>query len=92
MIRLTVILTALMTLTACLPMGPARPGQQPNSIQRATVLSANDKSITIEHSDWGKPIAFEKADAHCSGLGLDAVYQGASQQFGADVISSWKCE
>ena len=80
------------SLSGCLAFGPARPGQAPNAIQRSTVLSANDKSITIEHSKWGKPIAFDTAEKHCASKGLLAVYGGASKQFGPDVISTWTCE
>jgi len=55
-------------------------------------LSAGKKSITIEHSQWGKPIAFGMAEKHCDNSGKEAVYQGASQQYGPDAISSWICE
>jgi hypothetical protein len=76
--------------TGCI--GPDSYIDQPNAIQRAEVLSKNDKSITIEHSTWGKKIAFRLADEHCRSLGKTAVYQGSSQQYGPDVISTWKCE
>jgi len=87
----TIVFTIVL-LSGCLPLGPAKPGQAPNSIQRSTILSANDRGITIEHSTWGKPIAFETADKHCASKGLQAVYQGASQQYSPDVISTWVCE
>ena len=84
------ILTILSTLSAC--VGPAGKNDQPNGIQRASLLSAGKKSITIEHSQWGKPIAFGMAEKHCGKFGKEAIYQGASQQHGPDVISSWRCE
>lgn len=65
---------------------------KPNAIQRADIISKNVKSITIEHSSWGKKIAFRLADEHCTELDKIAIYQGAPSQFGADVISTWVCE
>jgi hypothetical protein len=65
---------------------------QPNAIQRAEIIAKNVKGITIEHSDWGKKIAFRLADEHCQNLGKVATYQGSSQQFGPDVISTWVCQ
>jgi len=73
-------------------LGPASYDSSPNAIQRAEVLSKNEYSITIEHSTWGKKIAFRLADEHCKSLGKIAVYKGSSQQFGPDVISTWSCE
>ena len=77
-------------LSGCL--GPAGYYDSPNAIQRAEVLSKNEYSITIEHSTWGKKIAFRLADEHCKSVGKIAVYKGSSQQFGPDVISTWSCE
>ncbi len=78
------------SLTAC--VGAASYNDKPNSIQRADIISKNKLGITIEHSTWGKKIAFRFADEHCASLGKVAVYKGASKQFGPDVISTWKCE
>ena len=86
------MVAAVLSLASCFAMGPAQPGQAPNAIQRSSVLSANEKSITIEHSSWGKPIAFETAAKHCALYNLVSVYKGASQQYGPDVISTWTCE
>lgn len=72
--------------------GPAGYNDEPNSIQRAEILSKNEHSITVEHSTWGKKIAFRYADQHCNSLGKTAVYMNSSQQYGPDVISTWRCE
>jgi len=77
-------------LTSC-AFGPANYKDNPNAIQRAEILSKNDYGITIEHSTWGKKIAFRFADEHCNSIGKTAVYQSTSQQYGPDVISTWKC-
>ena len=88
--RFLIVLGLVLTLPAC--VGPANKNDKPNGIQRASILSAGKKSITIEHSQWGKPIAFGMAEKHCDNSGKEAVYQGASQQYGPDAISSWICE
>lgn len=77
-------------LSGCL--GPAGKNSSPNMIQRSAVLSSNPKSITIEHSKWGKPIAFGTAEKHCAKYDKFAVYQSGSQQYGPDLISTWACE
>lgn len=84
---------SILTLTlvsGCL--GPAGKNSSPNMIQRANILSSGSKSITIEHSQWGKPIAFGIAEKHCGKMGKEAVYGGGSQQYGPDLISTWSCE
>jgi len=81
-------LGAALALAGCASDGSG----SPNLIQRADVLSKNPNSITIEHSDWGKKIAFRLADEHCALTGKVATYQGASKQYGPDVISTWRCE
>jgi hypothetical protein len=78
------------TLSGC--VGPAARDAAPNPIQRAKVLSKNDLGITIEHSEWGKPIAFRLADDHCTSLKKAAVYRGGVMQLGPDISSSWRCE
>ena len=77
-------------LMGCL--GPANRDSSPNFLQRAEVLDRNSKSITIEHSSWGKKIAFRMAQEHADSLGKVAVYKGSSQQYGPDVISTWVLE
>ena len=84
------ILSLILTLPGCL--GTASKNDKPNFLQRASLLSAGKKSITIEHSQKGKPIAFGMAEKHCDKFGKEAIYQGASQQHGPDIISSWRCE
>lgn len=86
------ILTALagVVLSGCL--GPASRDAEPNAIQRAKVLSKNEFGITIEHSEWGKPIAFRLADEHCASFKRAAIYRGGVMQIGPDMTSSWRCE
>lgn len=62
-----------------------------NMFARAKVLSSNEISITISHSDWGKKAAFEFAAKHCAKFNRLAVYQGGSAQFGPDTTSTWAC-
>lgn len=83
-------LVPMLGLQAC--AGPADPNAQPNFIQRAKVLSKNQVGITIEHSEWGKPIAFRMADEHCASLGKGATYRGGVMQIGPDMTSTWRCE
>ena len=63
-----------------------------NSEKSASSASLNEFSISIEHSTWGKTIAFETAAKHCEDYGKVAIYQGASQQYSPDVISTWICK
>lgn len=88
--RILVPISAFIFVAGC--MGPANKNSTPNMIQRSSVLSANTKSITIEHSTWGKPIAFGTAEQHCAKYKKDAVYSGSSTQSGPDVISTWSCQ
>lgn len=81
---------AAVLLAGC--AGPADRNAQPNSIQRSKVLSQNEFGITIEHSEWGKPIAFRQADEHCATMKKAAVYRGGTMQIGPDMTSAWRCE
>jgi hypothetical protein len=78
-------------VTGC-AIGPADRNAEPNSIQRAKIISKNQYSIVVEHSEWGKPIAFRFAEEHCGSLGKVAVYQGGTMQIGPDITSAWKCQ
>lgn len=78
-------------LTGC-AAGQADRNAQPNSIQRSKILSQNEYGITIEHSEWGKPIAFRQADEHCASLKKAAIYRGGTMQIGPDMTSTWRCE
>ena len=86
------IMVVLIAFMASGCAGPARYNDEPNGIQRAEIISKNQKGITIEHSTWGKKIAFRFADEHCASVGKVATYFGASTQYGPDVISTWRCE
>lgn len=86
-----VVVVSAAVLTGCVA-GPADRNAQPNGIQRAKVLSQNSAGITIEHSEWGKPIAFRLADEHCAGLKKVATYRGGTMQIGPDMSSTWRCE
>lgn len=77
-------------LSGC--VGMAARNSEPNMIQRASVLSANELGVTIEHSEWGKKIAFRLADEHCANYKKAAVYRGGVMQIGPDITSSWRCE
>ncbi len=84
------ILSVATLMVGC--AGPADYKGQPNALQRADIVSKNPKGITVEHSTWGKKIAFRFADEHCASVGKVATYLGASTQYGPDVISTWRCE
>lgn len=86
--KLGLLLIIGMALVGC----AADRGSQPNFIQRAKVLSQNEFGITIEHSEWGKPIAFRMADEHCAKVKRAAVYRGGVMQIGPDMTSVWRCE
>lgn len=83
-------IVAACLLTGC--AGPADRNGQPNKLQRAKVLSQNSAGIVIEHSEWGKPIAFRLADEHCAALSKVAIYRGGTMQIGPDMMSTWRCE
>lgn len=83
---------AVIALAAALTGCAASRDTQPNMIQRAKILSQNNSGITVEHSEWGKPIAFRMADEHCGKLKKEAVYRGGTMQIGPDMTSSWRCE
>ena len=89
MLKISTIVLATTLLFGC-AAGPA--DYDPNWIQRADIVAKNKLSITIEHSNFGKKIAFRLADEHCASIGKLAVYKGASTQAGADVISTWACQ
>jgi hypothetical protein len=90
MVKYFILFSIIMLFSAC--VGPASHNDSPNFLQRAEILSKNNKSITIEHSSWGKKIAFRIAQEHAESLGMTAVYKGSSQQYGPDVISTWSLE
>ena len=87
--RTAMIMLAVNISAGC---GSASYNDNPNFIQRADIISKNANGITVEHSTWGKKIAFRYADEHCGSMGKVATYLGASQQYGPDVISTWRCE
>ncbi|WP_424193211.1 hypothetical protein ACMYR3_16475 [Ampullimonas aquatilis] len=87
-----IIFLALSSLLLNGCVGPASRDAEPNGIQRAKILSKNEFSITIEHSEWGKPIAFRLADEHCAVFKRAAIYRGGVMQTGTDMTSSWRCE
>ena len=75
-IKSALLLMFAMALTGC--YGPASYNDSPNGVQRAELVNKNALGITVEHSTWGKKIAFRFADEHCASLGKLVVYQGAS--------------
>ena len=88
--RAVLVLIAVFVLAGC--AGPAERTAQPNMLQRAKVLSQNSFGIVVEHSEWGKPIAFRLADQHCASLSKVASYRGGVMQIGPDMTSTWRCE
>lgn len=84
------ILAAALALSAC-ASGPTPDGPKANPLARAKILSANEKSIAIEHSNWGKSIAFRWAADHCAKFGKAAVPIGATQEL-VNTVSTWRCE
>ena len=89
MFKLFIGVLLFLLLQGC--VGPAGYNDDPNFVRRADILSKNKYGITIEHSTWGKKIAFRYADEHCAQQGKVATYLGASGQHGPDVISTWQC-
>jgi hypothetical protein len=87
---ITFLTLSTLLLSGC--VGPASRNAEPNGIQRANILSKNEFGITIEHSEWGKPIAFRLADEHCAVFKKAATYRGGVMQIGPDMTSSWRCE
>lgn len=85
-----IALQSMLIVSGC--VGTADYNDEPNGVQRADIVSKNSKGITVEHSKWGKKIAFRFADEHCESLNKVATYMGASTQYGPDVISTWRCE
>lgn len=86
---LSLILTSILFI-GC--VGSANYNDEPNGLRRAKVLSKNSKSITVEHSTWGKAIAFRFADEHCASLNKVAVLVSSQKQYGPDVFTTWRCE
>jgi hypothetical protein len=72
--------------------GPASSDSMPNMYQRAKVLSKDDAAIRIEHSESGKAIAAQMAQAHCASVKKSAVYGGGVVKLEPDITSTWRCE
>jgi hypothetical protein len=87
-VRLAALVCAVFA-QAC--VSPASRDSEPNALQRANVLSKNQYGITIQHSEWGRPIAFRIADEHCASLRKAAVYLGSTHGYGPDQTSTWEC-
>lgn len=86
--RIIFISILSLVITGC----AASSDDKPNMFQRADVISKNNKSVAVQHSKWGNKIAFRLAEEHCASMDKVAVHMGTSQQFGPDVISTWRCE
>lgn len=85
------VFAVVVVLAGC-AAGPADRDAQPNLVQRARVLGENEASITIEHSEWGRAIAFRMADEHCARVKRVAVFRGSTHGAGPDMVSTWRCE
>jgi hypothetical protein len=85
--------TCLSVLGGC--AGTQRTSTQeamPNMYQRAKVVSKDDSTISIEHSESGKQIASRTAARHCATLKRVAVYRDTVTRLGSDLTSTWRCE
>lgn len=80
----------LLALGAC-ASGPTPSSPKSNVIARAKILSQNEISITIHHSDRGKATAFKWAEEHCRSLGKIALYTAGAPDFGPNTTSTWQC-
>lgn len=72
--------------------GPTPDAPRSNFLARAKIMAANERSISIEHSDWGRGTAFAWAAEHCVKGGLTAVHVSSSPGYGANTLSTWRCE
>lgn len=89
-----ILISALLIICAAWSPAQAEKGEdkpKSNMFARAKVLSRNELSITISHSDWGKKAAFEFAAQHCAKYNRLAVYQSGVAQWGPDTTSTWAC-
>lgn len=86
------LMLGIVALMAGCAVGPADRNAEPNNLQRAKILSQNTQGISVEHSEWGKPIAFRMADDHCASMKKVAIYRGAVQGIGPDMTSTWRCD
>lgn len=81
----------LICLTLVLAGCAADPNAAPDIIRRSKVINKNPASITIEHSELGRPIAFRMADEHCRSVQKNAVPIGTVNSQ-PDPLTTWRCE
>lgn len=63
-----------------------------NFFARAKVLSKNELSITIRHSDWGQKNAYQFAADHCGTFGKLTVQATSGMGYGPDTTTTWVCQ
>jgi hypothetical protein len=92
MIKMRRVYFALLATTLAPLAAYAGQNEQPKSnfYARAKLLSRNELSITISHSEAGQKNAFAFAAQHCAKLGKLAVLSSSAPQL-ADNITTWAC-
>ena len=83
---------AAVALGAVSPVAAADAEPKSNIFARAKVLSKNELSITIRHSDWGQKAAYQFAADHCASFGKVAVQTSSGMGYGPDTTTTWLCE
>lgn len=63
-----------------------------NPFARANVLSKNELSISIKHSDWGQKAAYQFAADHCAKYGKVAIQSTSGKGYGPDTTTTWICQ
>lgn len=89
--RVTYIFLSI--LLANCSVGPAKHKSNyiHDEIPHAEILSANNYLVTIKHNHVGEKIAFRYAYEKCGSIGKKSIYKSTSKQYGAELISTWKC-
>lgn len=89
--RIALVAVAALVLSGC-ASGPTAQSGRSNPLARASILSQNERSITIRHSNWGQGTAFKWAEEHCASLGKAAVPSNANTGFGTATTTTWLCQ
>jgi hypothetical protein len=63
-----------------------------NAFARAQVLSKNELSITIRHSDWGQKAGYQFAADHCASYERVAIQATSGKGYGPDTTTTWMCQ
>ncbi len=90
--KLQSVALALSVLVAGCAAGPTPESPKANLLARASIMSQNERSITIRHSRWGQSTAFKWADEHCRAMGKAPVPSMSAPTGVSDTTSTWLCE